>query len=128
LHVREFERETEKRLVIALGQLEDIEAGVVLCATLADHYARRGYRVAVAVTGAKPAWVPFGTGADHVRTCLRALATAAPGTGEPAWTPSSIRGAHALVVGRAPSERLASAASIQLLHPSTDLVSEKVDG
>ncbi len=129
LHVREFEREIERRLVVVLGACEDLEAGVALAATLLDHYARRGYRVALAVIGSRPAWVPFGMGPDHVRRALRALALAGPGTGEPGgWSPGVIRGAYVVAVGQAPMEKLSGAASVQSLTPSADLVAEADDG
>ncbi len=134
LLVREFEREVERRVLVVLDAAgpdgDGFERGVTLAATLLDHYVRRGYRVALGVTGAKPAWVPFGAGADHVRAALRPLALARSGATTPAWPAAQIRGAHAVRISTGtPDEPLAArlssvAASFVSIAPEADLVEE----
>ena len=120
LHVREFEREIDRRLIVALdpvgAKLEALDAAVSIAATLLDHYARAGYAVALAVTGESPSWVSFGAGADHVRRALRPLALAMPARsgGSPAWRPGDVRGAHVVRVtaGAGDPAQVASIAAV----------------
>ncbi len=101
--VREFEREIDKRLLIALSAAPDpaFERSITLCATLTDVYLARGYRVALTIAAARASWVPFGTGEDHLRRILRALAEVQPTEGrlDTQWDAREIRGAQIAVIG-----------------------------
>ncbi len=90
--VREFEREIDRRLIVALDPALKSERAITMCATLADHYLKRGWRVALAAPGA---WVPFGA---DLRLILRALAAAEPG-GPARVDPQQARGALVAIVG-----------------------------
>jgi len=127
--VREYEREIDRRLLIVLDAAPHpaFERAVTMCATLADHYLARPYRVALALVAARPAWVPFGAGADHRTRLLRALATVREEDGPRVsqWDTHDVRGAQIAVVGASvPAGLAALGASVTRIDPADPALEE----
>lgn len=86
LMTREYETEEKRRASILLdnragtgGSGESFEHAVVLAGSVASHLLERGHQVELVTAHGK---VPFGTGPQHLRRCLRALALLEPSKDE----------------------------------------------